>query len=137
VDDASTDGSWELMKTLNARAALRIQLRRLRFGPYEGGSRIIVTLDSDMQNPPSEIPRFSKLESATAGGSRGGRAKGDSWLRRASSKIANDVRNKLVARPSAMPPRLGFRRECIANIKFFKERTDFADVDQNGRLHRH
>ena len=50
------------------------------------------------------------------------RAKGDNWVRRASSKIANAVRNKVSGETisDAGCCFRAFRRECIANIKFFK-----------------
>jgi hypothetical protein len=50
------------------------------------------------------------------------RAAGDSWLRRASSRIANDVRNKVSGESisDAGCCYRAFRRECVAEIKFFK-----------------
>ena len=129
VDDASTDGSWELMKTLGVHA-LRFeyncgQSAALWAGMKAARGNIIVTLDSDMQNPPSEIPRFLdalKNADCVCGSRVAARAKGDSWVRRASSKIANDIRNKVSGETisDAGCCYRAFRRECIANIKFFK-----------------
>lgn len=129
VDDASTDGSWELMKKLGVHA-LRFeyncgQSAALWAGMKAARGGIIVTLDSDMQNPPSEIPRFLdalRQADCVCGSRVEARSKGDSWVRRASSKIANNVRNKLSGETisDAGCCFRAFRRECIANIKFFK-----------------
>lgn len=129
VDDCSLDGSWQLMKTLGVRA-LRFeyncgQSTALWAGMKAARGRIIVTLDADMQNPPSEIPRFLdalKNADCVCGSRVSARAAGDSWLRRASSKIANDVRNKVSgeAISDAGCCFRAFRRECLADIKFFK-----------------
>ena len=129
VDDCSTDGSWELMKTLGVRA-LRFerncgQSAALWAGMKAARGRVIVTLDSDMQNPPGEIPRFLdalKNADCVCGSRVAARAAGDSWLRRASSQIANSVRNKVSGETisDAGCCFRAFRRECIADIKFFK-----------------
>jgi dolichol-phosphate mannosyltransferase len=129
VDDASTDGSWELMKSLGVHA-VRFeyncgQSAALWAGMQAARGGIIVTLDSDLQNPPSEIPRFLealKNADCVCGSRVEARAKGDSWLRRASSKIANGVRNKVSGETisDAGCCFRAFRRECIANVKFFK-----------------
>jgi undecaprenyl-phosphate 4-deoxy-4-formamido-L-arabinose transferase len=66
VDDGSRDGSWAVLKELQAgfpRQVIPIQLMRnygqhnaLLCGIREARSPLIVTLDDDLQNPPSEIP---------------------------------------------------------------------------------
>jgi glycosyltransferase involved in cell wall biosynthesis len=129
VDDASTDGSWDEIKLLGVHA-LRFeyncgQSTALSAGMKAARGKVIVTMDSDMQNPPSEIPRFLealKCADCVCGSRVAARAKGDSWLRRASSKIANDVRNKLSGETisDAGCCFRAFRRECIANVRFFK-----------------
>jgi dolichol-phosphate mannosyltransferase len=129
VDDCSTDGSWELMKTLGVRA-VRFeyncgQSAALWAGMKAARGEILITLDADMQNPPAEIPRFlAALQNAdcVCGSRVAARAAGDSWLRRVSSKIANSVRNKVSGETisDAGCCFRAFRRECIANLKFFK-----------------
>jgi glycosyltransferase involved in cell wall biosynthesis len=129
VDDASTDGSWELMKTLGVRA-VRFeyncgQSAALWAGMKTARGRILVTLDSDLQNPPSEIPRLLealKDADCVCGSRVAARAAGDSWLRRVSSRIANAVRNRLSGETisDAGCCFRAFRRECIANVKFFR-----------------
>ncbi len=129
VDDASTDGSWDVMKTLGVRA-VRFesncgQSAALWAGIQAARGRILVTLDSDMQNPPSEIPRLLdalKDADCVCGSRVAARAAGDSLLRRASSKIANWVRNKVSGETisDAGCCFRAFRRECVAHVKFFK-----------------
>ena len=129
VDDASTDGSWDLMKTLGVHA-LRFeyncgQSAALWAGMKAARGRVIVTLDSDLQNPPSEIPRLlDALNDAdcVCGSRVAARAAGDGWVRRVSSHIANSVRNKVSGETisDAGCCFRAFRRECIADIKFFK-----------------
>jgi len=129
VDDGSTDGSWEAMKTLGVRA-LRLaqqsgQSAALWAGMKAALGSIIVTMDSDLQNPPSDIPKLLealKQADCVCGTRVAARAKGDSWLRRVSSHIANSVRNKVSGETisDAGCCFRAFRRECIENVKFFK-----------------
>jgi glycosyltransferase involved in cell wall biosynthesis len=101
VDDGSTDGTREALLALQPRyPALRV----LRFRRNAGQSaaflagfeaargEVVVTLDADLQNNPADIPRLLReLEGKDA--VLGVRAKRrDSFLRRASSRVANAVR---------------------------------------------
>lgn len=134
VDDCSTDGSWELLEQLGRQDS---RIRALRFEQNSGQSaalwagmkaargQILITLDADLQNPPSEIPRFLdalRQADCVCGSRVEARAKGDSWVRRASSKIANGVRNKVSGETisDAGCCYRAFKKECIANVKFFK-----------------
>ena len=134
VDDCSTDGSWETIRRLGG---LDPRVRGLRFAENRGQSaalwagikaargRIIVTLDADLQNPPAEIPRFlaALAHADCVCGSRvAARARGDSWVRRVSSKIANAVRNRVSDETisDAGCCFRAFRRECVAEVKFFR-----------------
>jgi len=134
VDDCSTDDSWEAIRRLGRADP---QVRGLRFAENRGQSaalwagikaargRIVVTLDADLQNPPAEIPRFlAALEKAdcVCGSRVAARAAGDSWVRRASSKIANAVRNRVSDETisDAGCCFRAFRRECVAEVKFFR-----------------
>ena len=68
VDDGSRDGSWTVLKDLQARfpqSIFPVQLMRnygqhnaLLCGIRAAQSPLIVTIDDDLQNPPSEIPRL-------------------------------------------------------------------------------
>ncbi len=130
VDDGSSDGSRRILKEMVPRYPF---LRILRFrenrglstallaGMREARGEKIVTLDSDLQNDPADIPKLleylDRYDMAT-----GWRQKReDSWLKRISSKIANAVRNRLSGeniQDSACTLR-AFRRECIKEIPSF------------------
>ena len=134
TDDASSDGSWALLRTL---AAGDPRLRAQRFARNCGESaaswagmqasrgRVIVTLDADRQNDPAEIPRFlAGLEHAdcVCGSRVEARRSGDNLLRVLSSRIANWVRVTLGGGDisDAGCTYRAFRRECLANVRFFK-----------------
>src|SRR5262245_16025305 len=107
VDDGSSDSSWDLIKELGANDAVvrgcRLQSQSGQSAAMWAGIRaargkIIITLDADLQNPPAEIPRFLeaiKSADCVCGSRVEARDKGDSWVRIASSRIANSVRNRL------------------------------------------
>jgi len=134
VDDCSSDDSWETIRRLGR---IDPRVRGLRFAENRGQSAalwagikaarggIIVTLDADLQNPPAEIPRFlAALDGAdcVCGSRVEARAQGDGWVRRISSKIANTVRNRLSDETisDAGCCFRAFRRECVAEVKFFR-----------------
>jgi glycosyltransferase involved in cell wall biosynthesis len=134
VDDCSSDDSWETIRRIGRSDP---QVRGLRFAENRGQSAalwagikaargsIVVTLDADLQNPPAEIPRFlAALEKAdcVCGSRVAARAAGDSWVRRVSSRIANDVRNRLSDETisDAGCCFRAFRRACVGEIKFFR-----------------
>jgi glycosyltransferase involved in cell wall biosynthesis len=134
TDDCSDDGSWELLRDL----ALTVpELRAQRLATRGGQSvalwagiraaagNIIVTLDADMQNNPADIPKLlAGLERAdcVCGTRVESRRQGDRWIRIVSSRIANAVRNKLSGETisDAGCCYRAFRRECVAEVKFFK-----------------
>ena len=69
VDDGSTDGSFEILQALHAQdprvVALRFRRNQgkataLMAGFRQAGGQVLVTLDADLQDDPSEIPRFLK-----------------------------------------------------------------------------
>ena len=104
ADDGSTDGSPAVLAEL---AAADPRVRVVRIGRNSGLSAaldagftharapVLVTLDGDLQNDPADIPRLL-AELADCDVVCGVRAKRrDDWLRRASSRIANGVRNRL------------------------------------------
>ena len=134
IDDCSTDGSWALLKEC---AALDAHIRAQKLSRNCGQSaalwagikasrgRFIITLDSDLQNDPRDIPGFLKaLEKfdCACGTRVEARSQGDSWVRVASSRIANWVRNKLSGEEieDAGCSYRAFKRECVADLKFFK-----------------
>jgi len=134
TDDASTDGSWDVLKEL---AAHEPRLRVQRFAANCGESaaswagmqaargRIILTIDADLQNDPADIPRFlaALADADCVCGTRvEGRGAGDGVVKVVSSRIANAVRTKIAGDDitDAGCTYRAFRRECLANVRFFK-----------------
>ena len=130
VDDGSSDGSRRILREMVSQyPSLRIlRLKEncglstaLLAGMREAQGEKIVTLDSDLQIDPNDIPRLleylNRYDMAT-----GWRQKReDSWLKKISSKIANVVRNWVSSeniQDSACTLRV-FKRECIKEIPIF------------------
>jgi glycosyltransferase involved in cell wall biosynthesis len=130
VDDGSSDGSRRILRGM---ASQYPSLRILRFrenrglstalmaGMREARGDKIVTLDSDLQNDPADIPKLlgylDRYDMAT--GWR--RKREDSWLKKISSEIGNTVRNWLSGeniQDSACTLR-AFKKECIKEIPAF------------------
>lgn len=145
VDDGSSDGSRSILKEMALKHSfLRIiglkenrgLSTALLAGIREARGEKIVTLDSDLQNDPGDIPKLlaylDRYDMAT-----GWRQKRDDpWLRRVSSKIANGVRNRLSGEQihdSACTLR-AFKRECIKEIPIFNGMHRFLStlVKMNG-----
>jgi len=134
TDDCSRDKSWEILKELAAGDA-RIRAQRFAFNCGESAAswaglkaargQYLVTLDADLQNDPRDLPRFLEALQhfdCVCGTRVETRGKGDNFLRIASSRIANWVRNKLSGEQitDAGCTYRAFKRECIENVKFFK-----------------
>jgi dolichol-phosphate mannosyltransferase len=130
VDDGSTDSSVEFVRLAQATDA---RVRLIRLAQNRGLSsalaaglravrgRIVVTLDSDLQSDPQDIPLLlAELDrwDAACGWRRDRR---DPWLKRLSSRIANRVRAAVLAdqvRDSACSLRAMHRR-CVESLPFF------------------
>ena len=133
TDDCSMDNSWNVLKQL-AASDRRLRIQRFEFNCGESAAswagmqasrgQYIATLDADLQNDPKDLPAMLKaLETAdcVCGTRATTRRKGDNWIRIASSRIANWVRNKLSGEnisDAGCTYRL-FKRECIAQVNFF------------------
>lgn len=102
VDDASTDGSLDILRTLQEnRPEIRVLRHRVNSGESaaqltgfrQARGEILVTMDSDLQNDPADIPAMlAALEACDAVcGVR--RRREDSWIKRVSSHLANGFRN--------------------------------------------
>jgi glycosyltransferase involved in cell wall biosynthesis len=130
VDDGSSDGSRRILREMVSQypslRILRLKENRglstaLLAGMREAQGEKIVTLDSDLQIDPNDIPRLleylDRYDMAT-----GWRQKReDSWLKKISSKIANAVRNWVSGeniKDSACTFR-AFKRECIKEVPVF------------------
>ena len=108
VDDGSRDRSLERMREFKrARGAdwLRVvtlqansgQSAAVMAGVEQSRAGIVATLDGDMQNDPRDIPSMlARVEAGEADAVVGVRAeRQDTFVRRASSKVGNAVRNFL------------------------------------------
>ena len=88
--------------------------------------RLLVTLDADMQNPPSEIPRLLAQLTPDTDAVCGVRNKrNDSSIRKISSRIANDFRNWINGVPVAdagCGMRL-MRRNAVQELPVFTDCT--------------
>jgi len=130
IDDGSTDGSAEMLKE---RAAKDPHTRIIQFERNAGQSSafdagfkasrgdVVITMDSDLQNDPADIPKLlEKLDEYDA--ASGWRVRRQDGLRkRVSTKIANWVRNKLSGEnvhDSASSLR-AFKREALMKVKMF------------------
>lgn len=130
VDDGSKDGSSEkideLARSTGFVRGLHFRANRGQTAAFDAGFKaargaIVVTLDADLQNDPSDIPALlAALDGYDAAvGYR--RVRRDSFLRRVSSKIANGVRNRLSGDDiiDTGCSLKAFRRECLLEIKLF------------------
>jgi len=133
VDDGSRDRSAELIRSFREQDA-RVRLVRLKANAGETAAtdagfkaargRWVVTMDADLQNDPHDIPAMlGHLEQWDAvTGWRVKRGEGDSVVRRASSRIANRVRNALseeTIQDSGCTFR-AFRRDCLRGLVLYR-----------------
>jgi dolichol-phosphate mannosyltransferase len=132
TDDASKDRSWEILnKIVDQDPRWRAQRFEYNCGESAASAagmkaargNIIFTLDADLQNDPRDIPLFLEAlkNSDCVCGSRV-HERADNFVRRASSKIANWVRNKLSDEEisDAGCTYRAFKKECLTDIKFFR-----------------
>lgn len=134
TDDCSKDDSWNVLQKLAAEnpkicvqrlASNSGQSAALWAGIKAARGRYIATLDADMQNDPRDLPKFfeaMKNADCVCGSRIEKRREGDNVIRQISSKIANGVRNWIThetVTDSGCCYRM-FKRECAANLKFFK-----------------
>lgn len=102
VDDGSSDGTWarivEARKTMPFVRGVRGERNRgqsaaMLLGLAEAKGDVLVTMDGDRQNNPSDIPNLVK-HTAQFDVVCGYRAKRrDTWSRRIASRIGNGIRN--------------------------------------------
>jgi glycosyltransferase involved in cell wall biosynthesis len=101
VDDASTDGSLEILRRIAVEdPTVRVLAHRRNAGQSAAliaGFRaargaFVVTLDADLQNDPADIPRLVDELGACDVVSGVREARRDGWLRRLSGRVANRAR---------------------------------------------
>jgi glycosyltransferase involved in cell wall biosynthesis len=136
VDDGSTDGSFaELARLRESHEAVRIVRLRRNFGKAaalaagftHARGEAVVTMDSDLQDDPAEIPRLlAKLEEGFDLVSGWKARRRDRWSRRALSRIFNRVTGLLT----------GVRlHDLNCGLKIYR-REVVQDIDLYGELHR-
>ena len=130
IDDGSADGTTQVLRALREKyAELRVirlrhnsgQTAALDAGFKRARGQVMVTLDADLQNDPGDIPQLlAKLqEYEVVCGVRQRRQ--DTWLRRVSSTVANDIRRR-VLRDDIVDigcSMRAYRRYCLGSIKLY------------------
>ncbi|MCB1532086.1 MAG: glycosyltransferase family 2 protein [Alphaproteobacteria bacterium] len=141
VDDASTDNSFSVLKSLRAHTPeLRIlkhkkqsgQSAALWTGVKAAGNKLIVTLDGDGQNDPADIKtlfeEYEKYKKATPKimvlGEREKRH--DNVVRRISSRLANGIRGGLLKDGT---------KDTGCSLKMFR-RKDYLNLPYFDHMHR-
>jgi glycosyltransferase involved in cell wall biosynthesis len=128
VDDGSTDRSAEKIKNAANVRVIRFekntgQSAALYAGVHAARGETIVTIDSDLQNDPADIPRLLTEISRGADLVCGYRAKRkDTLTKRLTSRIANFVRSRFTkdyVRDTGCTLK-AMRRECVDALVPFK-----------------
>jgi len=131
VDDGSRDRTPAIMRTLAARDPRVVavffrancgQTAALAAGVRQARGRLVATLDADLQNDPAEVPRLIDAlgDHDAIVGYRARRQ--DSFVRRASSRIANGIRNRISGdriRDTGCSLKV-FRSEALATVPWFE-----------------
>jgi len=131
VDDGSRDGTTERIRELVSADGRLVgvlfgkncgQTAAIAAGIHHARGRLVATLDADLQNDPVDLPEMiARLgENDAVVGYRVGRK--DDWVRKASSRIANGVRNRLsrdTIRDTGCSLKV-FRAEAIRSIPWFE-----------------
>ncbi len=140
VDDGSTDGSWQVIGQIARRdpRVLGIRFRRnfgkaaaLSAGFDAAGGETIVTLDADLQDSPSEIPRLlAKLDERFDVVSGWKLHRHDPWHKRYPSKVFNALVGRLtgVRLHDHNCGLKAFRRDVIHEIRLYGELHRFVPV---------
>lgn len=141
VDDGSNDGSTQLLRELAAhdKRVRVIELRRnfgqsaaMLAGIREASGGYIVTMDGDLQNDPTDIPRMiAKLSEGFDLVHGWRKSRQDRWLDR---KLPSWLANKLISRVTQFPVHdLGctlkaIRREVAVELELYGEMHRFIPI---------
>jgi len=143
VDDASRDATLEVLQRLMADLpALRVlsharnsgQSRAIRTGVLAARGDVVVTLDGDGQNPPSDAPRLvdaliqAPADVGLVGGVRARRQ--DSQSKRQASIWANRIRRRLLGDDAADTGcgLKAFRRDVFLRLPYFDHMHRYLPV---------
>jgi len=137
VDDGSTDGSFEVLQDLHGRdpkvKALRFRRNFGKAAAYSAGFReakgdIVITMDTDLQDDPEDIPLFLGKMAEGCDMVVGWKHEGKGP---AGKSIPSSVFNKVVSLVTGLPlhdfncPFKAYRREVL------------EEIDVHGELHRY
>ncbi len=137
VDDASTDKSASILDTISKTdSKVKIitlsrnygQTQAIAAGVDAASGEIIVTMDSDLQNDPADIPRLlAKLEEGydVVSGWRKKR-KDDLWLK----KIPSNLANTIIARLTGVKI-----HDLGCTLKAYRSRI-LKNIEFHGEIHR-
>ncbi len=130
VNDGSTDGSTERLKewcaqrpnfrTLNFRKNAG-QTAAMEAGFKHAAGKYVVSMDADMQNDPADIPKLLEKLNGYDMVCGWRQKRNDPWIKRISSKVANNIRNRLSdedIRDTGCSLK-AYRRECLDHIKLY------------------
>ena len=162
IDDGSSDGTWGEMSRLAEEhpgqvRALRFRRNRgkadaLALGYEVADGEIVFTMDADLQDDPTEIPRFiEKLHQGHDIVSGWKRQRHDPWHKVLPSRLFNAVLSKLVKVP-LHDHNCGFkayRREVVKSLPMYGDmhrmvpslasyegfRSSEIPVQHHGRIH--
>jgi len=141
VNDGSTDRTQEKLLALPRATILSLarnsgQTSALDAGIHEAQGEVIVTLDGDMQNDPSEIPRLvAKLEEGYDVVSGWRQDRNDTFGRRLLSRSANALTARVTGlhlNDSACALK-AYRREVLHPIRLYGEMHVFLPAYLHGR----
>ncbi len=120
VDDGSKDGTWHVIQSLHNQDPRVVALRHRRnFGKAQGLANgfavatgdVVITMDGDLQDDPSELPRFlAKLDEGYDLVSGWKQRRQDPLGKTAPSKVFNCHRPPRLRRPT---PRLQLRFQSL------------------------
>ncbi len=143
VDDGSTDHSIEIIRSLHESNPIikYIQFRRnfgksaaLSVGFNEAKGSIIVTMDGDLQDDPSEIPKFlGKIEEGFELVCGWKYPRHDPWSKKLPSRVINFVTSTLTG-TKIHDMNCGFkvyRREVTDNLRLYGEQYRFIPAIVN------
>lgn len=138
VDDGSTDGSWDLLKSLQPKhPGFRLIRLRRNFGQTAALSAgfasvrgdIVITLDADLQNDPGDIPLLLTEMAKGADVVSGWRKnRQDAFINR---KLPSMIANGLISRITGVHLHdygctlKAYHREVIENLKLYGEMHRF------------
>lgn len=134
VDDGSTDRSVEVMKTLAPLKVIRLRRNFGQTAAMDAGIKaatkdVIVTMDSDLQNDPEDIPRLLEHMQKTGLDVVSGwrKSRKDTFMKRFVSRCANFLRGMIVhdgIHDSGCSLK-AYRRECFEGITLYGEMHRF------------